>query len=47
MFLEILKTVSLGVVYILKLGHINIKIMEHKLVQRCETKVDADAYEAS
>ena len=43
-FLEILKAVCLTFDWVPKLIQISFQAMEQKLVQRCETKVDADAY---
>ena len=41
--LEILKSVCLTFDWVPKLFQIGVQDMEQKLVQRCETKVDADA----
>ena len=46
-FLESLKAVCLTFDWVPKLIQISCQAMEQKLVQRCETKVDADAYKAS
>ena len=46
-FLEILKALCLTFDWVTKLIHISFQAMEQKLVQRCETKVDADACKAS
>ena len=46
-FLELLKTVCLSVDWVPKLIQKSFQTMEQKLVQRCETKVVADAYNTS
>ena len=46
-FLEILKAVCLSVDWVLKLIQKGFPTMEQKFVQRCETKVVADAWNAS
>ena len=46
-FLEILKAVCLSFDWVPKLIPISFQTMEQKLVQHCETKVDADACKAS
>ena len=46
-FLEILKAVCLSVDWVQKLIQKSVPTIEQKLVQRCETKVDADACKAS
>ena len=46
-FLEILKAVGLTFDWVPKLFQISFQAMEQKLVQRCETMVDADACMAS
>ena len=46
-FVKILKVLSIGFVYVPNLGQMNFKSMEQKGVQRCETKVNADACKAS
>ena len=45
-FLEILKAVCLSVNWVPKLIQKSFQTMEQKLVQRCETKVVADACNA-
>ena len=46
-FLEILKSVCLTFDWVPKLIQISFQAMEQKLVQRCETKDDADSCKAS
>ena len=46
-FLEILKSVCVSVDWVPKLIQKSFQTMEQKLVQRCETKVVADACNAS
>ena len=46
-FLEILKPVCFTFDWVPKLIQISFQAMEQKLVQRCETTVDADACKAS
>ena len=46
-FLEIRKAVCLSSYWVPKLIQISFQTMEQKLVQRCETKVDAEACKAS
>ena len=45
-FLEILKAICLTFNWVPKLIQISFQVIEQKLVQRCETKVDADACKA-
>ena len=47
LFLEILKAVCLTFDWVPKLVQISFQAMEQKLVQCCESKVDADAFKAS
>ena len=42
-----MKALSIGLIYIPKLGQIHFKIIEQKTVQSCETKIDADAGKGS
>ena len=46
-FLEILQTVCLGFVHMPDIGPKPLQIIEQKLVQRCETHIEAQSYKAS
>ena len=46
-FLEILQAVCLGFVHIPDIGPIPFQVIEQKLVQRCETHIEAQSCKAS